>query len=135
MSQRLQAFADVLPTLPKKRAIVWETIRSQGELGATLADLVRLTGWQINRLSGRVTELRDAGYLREAGTRGGQTIWVACLPQEPIATKAKRQSVKAVLTKQAAHFQDLFGNTEITVRIPFSAVKHLAPGASIIVKL
>lgn len=134
MSQRLEAFTTILPTLPAKRRVVFEMVVAQGENGATLAELVGLLGWAINRISGRVSELVKAGVLREAGTRGEQTIWVACSPRGPIVNPVKRQTVKATF-ESLFPFVDLFGDTNITIRIPHSAVKHLAHGAKITVKL
>lgn len=134
MSQRLEAFAEILPTLPKKRAVVLAAIRSQDMAGATLADLVRLTGWQMHRLSGRVTELRDAGLLHEVGKRGGQTIWVACLPQEPARMRVKRRLVKARI--ESIEEADLFGRRRVVITIPSDvALEHVLPAGEIAVQI
>lgn len=116
MSQRLEAFREIADTMPAKRAVVFSAISSQGEQGATLDELVGLTGWRINRLSGRVSELRDAGYLAEAGKRGRQTIWVACLPQGAAATPRKARTVQARV--DAVEDPDLFGRRRIIITIP-----------------
>lgn len=130
MSQRLEAYREIMPKLPTKRAAVYAAISSQGENGATLSELVGILGWAINRISGRVTELSRFGFLREAGVRGGQTIWVACPPQEHLALPRRRKAVKAVF--EAAQEPDLFGRMTITVSIPSNIpIPHLVRGAKI----
>lgn len=115
MTLRLEAYTGILPTLPAKRRAVWEAIAAQGEHGATLSELVGLLSWTVNRISGRVSELSELGYLREAGERGGQTVWAACLPQEVKAIHRPRL-VKARV--ESVELPDLFGRTRILVSIP-----------------
>lgn len=114
MSLRLEAYTEILPKLPAARRAVWGAISALGEHGATLAELVGLLSWPINRISGRVSELSELGYLREAGQRGGQTVWAACLPQDVITTHRAR-TVKARV--EAVEEPDLFGRTRILVSI------------------
>lgn len=122
MSQRQEAFREILPTLPAKRAAVHGAISSQGEHGATLSELVGLLAWPINRISGRVTELSRAGMLSEAGIRGRQTIWVACLPQGQTPKPTKR-TVQARVENIGE--PDLFGRTRILVSVPADSVGAL----------
>ena len=37
--------------------------------GATLYDLVAILGWPVNRISGRITELRKGGSIYRNGSR------------------------------------------------------------------
>jgi hypothetical protein len=116
MSLSLEAYRTILPSLPAKRAKVLADIVSQGERGATLAELVGITGWSINRLSGRVSELVKAGFLREAGKRGGQTVWAACLPHEVTAAPGGPRRIKGLV--ETFEEPDLFGRRRILVSIP-----------------
>ena len=116
MTQRLEAFTEIMPTLPAKRRAVWSAINAQGSHGATLAELTVLLSWTINRISGRVSEISELGYLREAGVRGGQTVWVACLPQEVKDLPRRPRLVKARV--ENIESPDLFGRTRILVSVP-----------------
>jgi len=133
MSQRQEAFQEILPTLPAKRAAVLSAISSQGEHGATLDELVGILNWRINRISGRVSELQKSGYLTECGTRGRQTVWAACLPQDHAAPAPKAKPIKARILQVAD--MGLFGHYNFTVTIPYEArTAHIKPGAHITIK-
>lgn len=114
MTLQLEAFTKILPTLPAKRRMVYEQVLAQGDRGATYAELVSLMQWGINRVSGRVTELFQRGYVREAGARGGQTVWAACLPHE-VQLSHRPRTVKARV--ESIEEPDLFGRTRILVSI------------------
>ena len=51
----------------QKRARVLKAITTNGK--TALFDLVGLLNWPINRISGRVTELKAAGLIVEVGTK------------------------------------------------------------------
>lgn len=73
---RAQAFLELRPELPELRRQVYEAVLAAGDPGATLRDVVISTGRPMHSVSGRVTELVNAGWLRDTGQRrDGQTIW------------------------------------------------------------
>ena len=133
MTQRLEAFTGILPKLPAKRLAVWNAINAQGSHGATLAELTVLLSWTINRISGRVSELHERGYLREAGVRGGQTVWAACLPQDHAAAPRRPRTVKGLVERIGQ--PDLFGRISILVSVPAEAVGSLKTTSTIPLKL
>lgn len=65
----LQAYHEIAHTLPQKRRAVFEAIHRAGEQGATLFELVDALGWPVNRVSGRVTELKEAQAIADTGER------------------------------------------------------------------
>ncbi len=48
-----------------KQLLVLTCIRQCGN--ATLFELVKLLGWPVNRISGRITELKDSGDIVDTG--------------------------------------------------------------------
>ena len=70
----LQAYYGIVDKLPAKRKAVFEIIRISGPL-CNESIALRL-GWAINRVTGRVKELRDAGLVEDAGTvkRNGYNV-------------------------------------------------------------
>lgn len=62
-----QAFATVIPFLGEKQARVLSVLRHTGPL--TNNEIARELGWQINRVTPRVKELRDMKLVFEMGRR------------------------------------------------------------------
>lgn len=63
---QMRAFSS-LENLGEKRKAVAVAIAIKA--GATLYELVQYLGWPVNRISGRVTELKDAGVIVDSGLR------------------------------------------------------------------
>lgn len=65
------AFAAIQPTLNQKQLLVLCHITTATIVheGLTLFELVRKMEWPVNRISGRVTELRKAGKIIDSGAR------------------------------------------------------------------
>lgn len=88
---QLESWKSEQPTLGEKQTIVWQTLhrRSANLLkGLTLFELADVLQWPINCVSGRVTELRKRGWIKDSGlTRmnphsGKQcTVWVISVPE------------------------------------------------------
>lgn len=57
-----------LKNLPNKRQVVYSEIGNSG-IGMTLFELSGSLSWTINRVSGRVTELKDRGLIVDSGDR------------------------------------------------------------------
>jgi len=56
----------VIPTIGKKRKIVYGVIKSAGKI--TNRMIAKNLGWDINRVTGRVTELVNMGMVTDNGT-------------------------------------------------------------------
>ena len=65
---QLDAYRDIQEKLPERRKIVMQLILNCGN-GLTLFEAESLLHWPVNRLSGRFTELRDAGMILDSGKR------------------------------------------------------------------
>ena len=65
----LDAYKGIKNELPEKRKRILEAIGSAGSKGATLFELVDITGQPVNEISGRVTELSKMGIIIGTGTR------------------------------------------------------------------
>lgn len=50
-----------------KQSQVFEAIKANN--GATLFELVQILDWPVNRISGRVSELKRFGLIKDSGTR------------------------------------------------------------------
>lgn len=80
---QMQAWDDIQEKLPFTRKKVFDVIKNHGDFGATTVTLSMVLGWPINCVSGRVTELCDAGLIRDSGRRGVNpsgkkaVLWVA----------------------------------------------------------
>jgi predicted ArsR family transcriptional regulator len=61
------AAASVAPSLAARQSAVLEVIRRQG--GATCAEVAQALGLAMHAVSGRITELRLQGRLRDSGAR------------------------------------------------------------------
>lgn len=65
---QLAAWHDIQDRLPAARAEVYRVIAG-GQYVSSDA-VARKLGWPINRVSGRITELVDAGLVRDSRRRG-----------------------------------------------------------------
>ena len=72
----IEAYRRIEDKLPEKRL---EVLRAIGRFprGATCEDLVKHLGWPINRVSGRVTELKRAGHIRVVRKVNGFQVYEA----------------------------------------------------------
>lgn len=68
LATQLKAWDELQDTKGNKQIVVFELIKSS-EDGKTLFELVRDLGWSVNRISGRVTELRGYGMIVDSGVR------------------------------------------------------------------
>ena len=121
MTLRLDAYEKIAASLPEKRATVFQAILACGARGATLRELVAALGWTINRISGRVSELANSGYLREVGARDGMTVWVAC---EDGAARPKRKARIVKATIVGIEHADFFSKCTIRIALPPNAPSH-----------
>jgi DNA-binding MarR family transcriptional regulator len=64
----LIAYRKIKPDLGQKQDHILEVFRRTG-LTFTNRELAQVLGWDINRVTPRVFELRDKGYLQEAGDK------------------------------------------------------------------
>jgi predicted transcriptional regulator len=82
---QLQSWDEIQSTVSEKRLKVLDIIR-RSERGATLFEIVESIGWPVNRVSGRVTELKKLKLIHSEGTRknpesGAQgNVWYAIKP-------------------------------------------------------
>lgn len=60
-------YEQVVPTLPERRRLVFEAIKTLGK--ATLQDVSLALNRPLNALSGRLTELKRAGLIKEVGKK------------------------------------------------------------------
>ena len=63
-----ESYKKIESSLPKKREDVLEVISSYPK-GLPLFKICRALGWPINRVSGRVSELRQMGKIRDSMER------------------------------------------------------------------
>ena len=64
---RNATYSMIKPDLPEKRQRVYEVILQHPQ-GVTRKQIAGELGWPINCVTGRVTELRDSGFIIEDGT-------------------------------------------------------------------
>ena len=64
---QLKAWNDLRQTVTHKRAAVLDVIKKQKN-GATLFELCDALNWPVNRVSGRVTELKQRQLIKDSGT-------------------------------------------------------------------
>ena len=73
----LKAYSEILDELPKMRRRVLIQIRALGK--ATIEETALALGKYPNQVSGRFSELREAGHIKQAGNKvvNGRTcaIW------------------------------------------------------------
>jgi len=65
---QLDAFKDIKPSLPRKRQEVYSVIASRSE-GMALFEVAKALRWPVHCVSGRITELSEAGYIEDSGKR------------------------------------------------------------------
>lgn len=63
------ALETVKPSIPSIKERILNVVRDQNGIGVTREDLIAQTGIHQNSLSGRITELKDAGKIAVKGTR------------------------------------------------------------------
>ncbi len=72
----------IRPTAGTKRAIVLETIERAGTEGATIDEIVQVTGLLTATVCGRINELKRDGWIQDSGrrrpTRSGSPaiVWI-----------------------------------------------------------
>lgn len=96
-----------LGNLPEKRRKVAKAVGN----GATLYELTKILGWPVNRVSGRVTELVEAGVVEDSGEKRinpesnkANIVW-RLVGIEPV----KPQPVKRAAPKTQGRQLGLFG--------------------------
>jgi len=82
----LEAYRKVLPKIGTRQRDVLEVIRNHE--GITNCEIAEELGWSINRITGRVLELREMGLVEDAGVRmlpGQRKMhgWKVCSKQTP----------------------------------------------------
>lgn len=82
---QLESWDKLQGSLENRQEVVFQAISAAGDQGLTLFELVKLLGWPVNRVSGRVTELAAKGKIKnydltrvnpESGKRG--LVWFDC---------------------------------------------------------
>jgi hypothetical protein len=63
------AWEDKQKNLAESQAFFYKIIRARCGAGMTLFELVESTGEAVNRISGRITELRKQGLIKDSGAR------------------------------------------------------------------
>lgn len=63
------ALETVAPRIPSIKERILNVVRDQNGIGVTREDLIAQTGIHQNSISGRITELKDAGKIAVKGTR------------------------------------------------------------------
>lgn len=66
----LQAYLEIKPKLGKKQAEVLEVLKTGMYTNSELSNIL---GWSINRITGRVFELRVMGLVEESHRRASNT--------------------------------------------------------------
>lgn len=66
---QIQSYNEVKDKLPQSRLVVLSAIVGTGDRGLTLFELVGALGVPVNRISGRVTELSEAGLIVDSKRR------------------------------------------------------------------
>jgi hypothetical protein len=86
---QLDTWSAIQETLPERRAAVLRVIRKYPK-GVALFQIADELGWTINRVSGRVTELCEMGFVKDLNSRvlnpksGKQCIaWQYCPSLQP----------------------------------------------------
>ncbi|NOX55978.1 MAG: hypothetical protein GXP27_16350 [Planctomycetes bacterium] len=63
------AAARVRPAAGTKRAIVLEAVLAAGDAGATIDEIVQVTGLLTQTVCGRINELKRDGWIQDSGRR------------------------------------------------------------------
>lgn len=81
---QLKAWRDLQPKLINRQTQVYDIIAGACEYGATIFEIAKRLGKPPNEVSGRCTELRFKGKIRDSGgrrynprTRKAAIVWVA----------------------------------------------------------
>lgn len=69
LDTQLDAWESVQKALPRCRGRVFEVIQRHMPAGVTSEQIAIELGWPINSISGRVTELRRWGRIKDSGVR------------------------------------------------------------------
>lgn len=96
------SYQNIVGSLKGRQSIIYGYVRGayrdgrpSETNGATYSEIVELTGLKVNVVTGRISELADAGLIKAIGMRGGQTVWAPSAADEVDALKAKRRDEKA----------------------------------------
>ena len=79
---QLQAWSDKQESLPRSQKLVLSALALGGP--STSFEVARILGQPINRISGRITELREKGKIKDSGERtinpdSGKRVIVWCV--------------------------------------------------------
>lgn len=66
---QLAALESIQKTAPRCRDQVFDVIQSRMPVGISSDQIAIALGWPINSISGRVTELRNLGRIKDSGAR------------------------------------------------------------------
>jgi len=64
-----EAFSKAKLNLPQSRALMLAEIRKAGERGVTASEVAEKLGLQLNKISGRFSELKKSGEIYATGER------------------------------------------------------------------
>lgn len=84
-----EAYASIAPRLGEKQKLVLEALEELGV--ATNKQIAQHLGWEINRVTGRMKELRDYGRIelhsttRELGSKMRVKVWKLHKPTEQVS--------------------------------------------------
>ena len=71
---RKQVYRDTEHTLSGRRAIVFNLIQQAGVDGLTSKEAASILGLSLNSISGRFSELFDAGLIADTGTKRNRSV-------------------------------------------------------------
>lgn len=95
----MQAFLDLEPKLPKRRRAVYDCIKNSA-IGMTIKDLEFALRWPANCISGRLTELEEAGLIkRKEEKRDGMSIYILG-DGRPIGKRNKKRAKGTVVHRR-----------------------------------
>lgn len=66
---QIDAWISIQDSLPSSRREVFQVISQAGEQGVSTVAIAETLHWPINCVSGRITELRNGGVVRDSGRR------------------------------------------------------------------
>lgn len=112
---QVQAYKDVLPTLPRKRGIVFSRILGSMS-GMSSYEIEEATGWGQQIVSGRIAELADQGLIEDSGMRrSGRygkpiVVWKAVEgPPRPRQRKMSYEQAVARLQDREERLESIVG--------------------------
>lgn len=119
------AYAEIVDSLPEKRAKVFAAITGAG--GTTIRETCAYMGWPWTTVSARFHELAEAGLIKGTGKRDGQTVWDTAKPDEVDALRATRKAAKRYETEVESSVPSILreGMTRVEVYIPTAVFEKL----------